>query len=361
MAKYCTKCGRKLEDGEVCNCTSQNTGATPNTAGNQQAAQGAQQTYQNAQQSYQQNQQTYQNAQQSYQQSQQTYQQNQQAFQNGQQTYQQNQQAFQSGQQAYQQNQQAFQNGQQAYQQNQQTYQNGQQFYQQNQQGGPTKEAEWINRQKNAFVSGTKNMFSEILPILKSPVGRIRQISASANGKVGIQLIVSKAVIFLLVVIIALLMIANKINEASYGFVEADIPYFSFIFVTLILTAGIDFLEAVILKALSGAFGGITNVNTMFNVIGARCIFDVFILVITVILGLMAWEIAFVAFSLLSPISLYIQFSAYQGCVNMKEDKKPYAYFIAKVCMSIISALVVYLIIRTSLNAAMDSILGGMF
>ena len=41
MAKYCTKCGRKLEEGEVCNCTSQNAGSTQNTG--QQAAQGQQQ------------------------------------------------------------------------------------------------------------------------------------------------------------------------------------------------------------------------------------------------------------------------------------------------------------------------------
>ena len=148
MAKYCTQCGRKLEDGEVCTCTSQNN----NAAGASRTSPGGQQQYQQTQQ--------------------------------------------------------------------------------QGQTGGYTKEAEWINKQKDAFVSGTKSMFSEILPILKSPVSRVRKISSSGNAATGIQLIIAKAVIFLVVIIIALFVTAHRINEASYGFIEADIPYFQVIILT---------------------------------------------------------------------------------------------------------------------------------
>ncbi len=307
MAKYCTQCGRKLEDGEVCTCTSQNN----NAAGASQTSPGGQQQYQQTQQQYQQQ------AQQQYQQ--------------------------------------------QAQQQYQQTQQQYQQTQQQGQTGGYTKEAEWINKQKDAFVSGTKSMFSEILPILKSPVSRVRKISSSGNAATGIQLIIAKAVIFLVVVIIALFVTAHRINEASYGFIEADMPYFQVIILTLLLTAGIDFLEAVILKALTGAFNGVTNTNTMINLIGARGIFDTFIFLIVIILGLMAWEIALAALALLSPISVYIQFASYQGCVNMAEDKKPYAYFLAKLCMGIISFLLVYLLIRSSIGSLISSISGGLW
>ena len=303
MAKYCTQCGRKLEDGEVCTCTSQNNSA----AGASQASPGGQQQYQ----------QTQQQAQQQYQQ--------------------------------------------QAQQQYQQTQQQYQQTQQQGQTGGYTKEAEWINKQKDAFVSGTKSMFSEILPLLKSPVSRVRTISSSGNAATGIQLIIAKAVIFLVVIIIALFVTAHRINEASYGFIEADMPYFQVIILTLLLTAGIDFLEAVILKALTGAFNGVTNTNTMINLIGARGIFDTFVFLIVIILGLMAWEIALAALALLSPISVYIQFASYQGCVNMAEDKKPYAYFLAKLCMGIISFLVVYLLIRSSIGSLISSISGGLW
>ena len=138
-------------------------------------------------------------------------------------------------------------------------------------------------------------------------------------------------------------------------------PYFQLILVTLILTLGIDFLEALILKVITGAFNGITNTNTMINVIGARAIYDTFLLLIFVILGMLSWQIAFVVLALLLPISVYIQFASYQGCVRMAEDKKPYAYFVAKLCMSIISFLIVYIIVNTSLESMMNSMLNSIF
>lgn len=355
MSKYCTQCGRKLEDGEVCTCTSQNADAASNvnvsstqTAGPQQTAD----TPQNEQQYNQQYSRQYQQAQQSSQQ----YQQSGQQYQQTQQSSQQYQQAQQSGQQ-YQQSSQQYQQ----YQQYQQAQQYNQQYQQDGQPGGYTKEAEWINRQKNAIVSGTKSMFSEIGPILKAPVSRVRQISSSGSANVGIQLIAAKTVVFLIVVIIALLMLSNQVHSMSYGLIEANMPYFQLILVTLILTLGIDFLEALILKVITGAFNGITNTNTMINVIGARAIYDTFLLLIFVILGMLSWQIAFVVLALLLPISVYIQFASYQGCVRMAEDKKPYAYFVAKLCMSIISFLIVYIIVNTSLESMMNSMLNSIF
>ena len=365
MSKYCTQCGRKLEDGEVCTCTSQNADAASNvnvsstqTAGPQQTAD----TPQNEQQYNQQYSQQYQQAQQSGQQYQQT-QQSSQQYQQAQQSSQQYQQAQQYNQQ-YQQTQQSgqqYQQTQQSSQQYQQAQQYNQQYQQDDQPGGYTKEAEWINRQKNAIVSGTKSMFSEIGPILKAPVSRVRQISSSGSANVGIQLIAAKTVVFLIVVIIALLMLSNQVHSMSYGLIEANMPYFQLILVTLILTLGIDFLEALILKVITGAFNGITNTNTMINVIGARAIYDTFLLLIFVILGMLSWQIAFVVLALLLPISVYIQFASYQGCVRMAEDKKPYAYFVAKLCMSIISFLIVYIIVNTSLESMMNSMLNSIF
>ena len=272
MAKYCTQCGRKLEDSEVCNCTSQNAGnvETPDSAHMPGEAQ-----------------------------------------------------------------------------------QDGRQ----DQPGGYTKEAEWVNRQKNAIVSGTKSMFSEILLILKSPVSRVRQISASNSATVGTKLIIAKAVVFLIVVVAALLMTANQVNAVSYGLLTADMPYFQVIIITLILTLGSDFLESVILKTITGAFNGVTTTNTMINVIGARAVFDTFMLLIFVILGLMAGEVALGSFVLLSPLIVYIQFASYQGCVRMNEDKKAYVYFVAKLCMSTITFLIIYLMARTFVDSLAGSII----
>ena len=55
MARFCTKCGRPLKEGEVCNCTAQNAGGAQN-AGVSQGQPGGRQNYQQGQQYYQQGQ-----------------------------------------------------------------------------------------------------------------------------------------------------------------------------------------------------------------------------------------------------------------------------------------------------------------
>ena len=208
MARFCTKCGRPLKEGEVCNCTAQNAGGAQN-AGASQGQPGGRQNYQQGQPGGRQNYQQGQPGGQQY------YQQGQSG---GQQYYQQGQPG---GQQYYQQGQPG---GQQYYQQGQpggqQYYQQGQPGGQQNYQQGPTKEMEWLNKRKDEFVSGTKNMFSEIIPILKAPVSRIRELSASNSAAVGIEFIVAKTVVFLVVVLIAMAIIAGKIESASHGYAE---------------------------------------------------------------------------------------------------------------------------------------------
>ena len=48
MARFCTKCGRPLKEGEVCNCTAQNAGGAQN-AGASQGQPGGRQNYQQGQ------------------------------------------------------------------------------------------------------------------------------------------------------------------------------------------------------------------------------------------------------------------------------------------------------------------------
>lgn len=51
-----------------------------------------------------------------------------------------------------------------------------------------------------------------------------------------------------------------------------------------------------------------------------------------------------------------MELAIYQGTVvQMDENKKPYAFFLAKLCMMIILAIVAYLLVRS----AMDSVVGS--
>ena len=309
MARFCTKCGRPLQEGEVCNCTAQNAG------GAQQSQAGGQQYRQQRQP---------------------------------------------GGQQYYQQGQPG---GQQYYQQGRpggQQYQ--QQYQQQGQQGGMTKEAEWLNRQKDVIMSGTKSMFSEIGPIIKSPVSRVKELAASNNAMIGIQFIVAKTIIALIMILIYLAVMQGKLDDLG-GVV--DMPWFKAIMTTLFLTAGVDFLEAYFLKIFTGVFNGNTNYNAMLTVIGARAIYDTIILVLVIFLMLLSMKVGIGFNMLFSPIIVFVQFAAYRSCVRLDENKKPYAYFIAKICISIVGALIVYMMFKETIDLflgafdAMESVLNG--
>lgn len=225
-----------------------------------------------------------------------------------------------------------------------------------------TKEAEWLNRQKDVIMSGTKSMFSEIGPIIKSPVSRVKELAASNNAMIGIQFIVAKTIIALIMILIYLAVMQGKLDDLG-GVV--DMPWFKAIMTTLFLTAGVDFLEAYFLKIFTGVFNGNTNYNAMLIVIGARAIYDTIILVLVIFLMLLSMKVGIGFNMLFSPIIVFVQFAAYRSCVRLDENKKPYAYFIAKICISIVGALIVYMMFKETIDLflgafdAMESVLNG--
>lgn len=222
--------------------------------------------------------------------------------------------------------------------------------------GGRGIDSEWINKQKQVFVSGTKSALGEILPILRQPVSRVREVSLAGNGRLGKELIIGKAVIFMVVALAALMILSGRIDDMGYGFVEVEMPYLQVMLAVLVLTAGVDFVEAFILKAISGAFGGVTSNNAMMNVVGARGIFDTLIMLVSVIVGLMAIEMAYLVLVVLISLSSIMELAIYQGTVvQMDENKKPYAFFLAKLCLMVIVFIVTYLLVRS----AMDSVVGS--
>lgn len=212
-----------------------------------------------------------------------------------------------------------------------------------------TKEAEWLYEKKNAVVSGTKNMFAEIIPVLRAPVTKMRQISADNNSAIGIEFIVSKTVMML----IAILILLNKLSSAASGYVE--IPYFKIILLTILFTAGVDFLEALLLKTLTGLGNGVTSYSAMITIVGTRALYEALIIIIAGILCVISISAGIIVFVICAFLLPYIQYSGYQAVVRHSEDKKPYIFFIGKVVMLVI----VYIILNLLMSDLMLSISSG--
>lgn len=289
MARFCTKCGKRLEEGEVCTCTQQAPQQAPQVPPQQQQV-PPQQVYQQQPQ---------------YQQPQ------------------------------YQQQQ--FQ---------QQQYQ--QQQYQQAPQGaGRTKEAEWFNQKSTQVAGEMKNMFSAILPILKKPVSETQKIASQNTMAVGLEFMGMKAVVILIMLLIGIAKF--KSGFGPYGSM-IKVPYVKLIFILLILTIGMDALEAALMKVFSGVLNGTTTMEAMFTSVGARALYDTIIAVVVGILFLISYTFAFVVYAGTSIILPYVQYGSYRAVVQGDEDKKVYGFFIAKLCVAAIIGIIIFFFIPEMLG-----------
>ena len=107
-------------------------------------------------------------------------------------------------------------------------------------------------------------MFSEILPILKAPVTRVKAIADSNNPAVGIEFIATKMVVCLIFLLIVLLKIRGAVSGYS-SYLNIKIPYFKSILCVILATAGIDVIDAVFLKVITALLWGKSTLSGIYR------------------------------------------------------------------------------------------------
>lgn len=340
---FCTKCGRKLEEGEICTC--QQPKSVPKmqpqvkveTQQPEKQRQAAPQQGKPVQQSvnshqYQQN--TGYQQRQSYQQNV-NYQQKQQYSQNM--NYQQSQQ----------------------YQQNMNT-----------QHGNirDSKEAEWAKEKGAAALGNVKIFLGTAGSVLKKPVSEAVRMSDDSTGKSGLHFITVKAIFTTIVVLILSMVTAGKIASASNGyfsFFDIKMPYFTLIVLSLIATIGFDMIKVGVMTMMTKAFGGSAAPKAMYSVVGVQAVFDLLIIAVICVLMLISPSIAMtVAFTLglvyaigLTP---FVGYASYSAVTNMDKDKRVYAFWIINVLLVIV-ALVICLLVGVGVVEKIESIVNSSY
>ena len=339
MAKFCTQCGRRLEEGEVCNCTqeAQSAEQKQSTTHNQSTAAPGVAGWQQSGDQHQSSAYTnYQGGQQSQsagprQQSQGT-------------NYQQyGQPQYNQGVGGNQQYNQGMNSGQQ--------YRQGMNNGQQSQWAGMN--SQQMKQMGAQAMVGAQNMFREVLPILKRPVTETRRIAAGNSPLVGLELIGLKALVILIIVLIA----ASRISGAANGLIQ--MPYFKLVILVLLLTLGVDALEAVLLNVFAGMFKGSANINAMFCVVGSRALYDGIIAIVAGILApffLTGSVFVLVFGSLILP---YVQYGAYRAVAQGDDDRRVYAFFLVKVISSLVLYIILYMMAADMLTSMLGSAMSG--
>lgn len=366
---FCTKCGRKLEEGEICTCQQLKSAPKmqPQVKVETQSVQREQpevrksvelQKNQSASQQTQQPEKQRQAAPQQgkpVQQSVNSHQYQQNTGYQQRQSYQQNV--------NYQQKQQYSQN---------MNYQQSQQYQQNmNTQHGnirDSKEAEWAKEKGAAALGNVKIFLGAASSVLKKPVSEAVRMSDDSTGKSGLHFITVKAIFTTIVVLILSMVTAGKIASASNGyfsFFDIKMPYFTLIVLSLIATIGFDMVKVGIMTMMTKAFGGSATPKAMYSVVGVQAVFDLLITAAICVLMLISPSIAMtVAFTLglvyaigLTP---FVGYASYSAVTNMDKDKRVYAFWIINVLL-IIVALVICLLVGVGVVEKIESIVNSSY
>ena len=203
-----------------------------------------------------------------------------------------------------------------------------------------TKDAEWAKEKGTQAADTIKDILKQMLQIIKRPVTKTAEMAANNSMSEGLRLLITKAVVFVVIICI----IINRINSRLDGWTDIKIPYLSLIILTVIMTLGVDWIELLLLKAFSRLFKGNSSANAMYSVVGTRAVYELTVFVITAILGIVSQTAAMFVGGISLLLIVYIEAASYRVAVDMNEDKKVFAFFVAKVCTLIITVLLLLLI-----------------
>ena len=120
------------------------------------------------------------------------------------------------------------------------------------------------------------------------------------------------------------------------------------------MTLGIDWIEALLLKAVTGLFKGVSTSNAMYTVVGTRTVYEVMTLIVTAVLWICSESIAMFVGGALLLLTVYVEAASYRAAVDMNEDKKAFAFFIAKLCMFIVAVILILLIGKDMISSLSD-------
>ena len=366
---FCTKCGRKLEEGEICTCQQLKSAPKmqPQVKVETQSVQREQpevrksvelQKNQSASQQTQQPEKQRQAAPQQgkpVQQSVNSHQYQQNTGYQQRQSYQQNV--------NYQQKQQYSQN---------MNYQQSQQYQQNmNTQHGnirDSKEAEWAKEKGAAALGNVKIFLGAAGSVLKKPVSEAVRMSDDSTGKSGLHFITVKAIFTTVVVLILSMVTAGKIASASNGyfsFFDIKMPYFTLIVLSLIATIGFDMVKVGIMTMMTKAFGGSAAPKAMYSVVGVQAVFDLLITAVICVLMIISPSIAMtVAFTLglvyVIGLTPFVGYASYTAVTNMDKDKSVYAFWII-IILLVIVALVICLLVGVGVVEKIESIVNSSY
>ncbi|MGI6007384.1 MAG: hypothetical protein ACOX8E_07840 [Ruminococcus sp.] len=199
--------------------------------------------------------------------------------------------------------------------------------------------SQWFQEKTGRFVKNTKNMFAEIPPLITRPDTTMKRLCDSNSNVMGLEMVGLKAVVCLLIS----LFLVSRIRSMMGGFF--DFPVFRMIIFILILTVGFAYMQAAIFKGTVTLFKGDTTIHKMMTAVGFGAFVDSVMLLLTALFIMSFPKFAIVLLCILSLISFCFYLRGYEHAVKMQSDRKVYCFIVAQVLTVAAIALVLYIVL----------------
>lgn len=201
-----------------------------------------------------------------------------------------------------------------------------------------TKEAMWINQKSAQVISGAKNMFQEIIPILKNPVTKTTKIAETKSVAIGMEFVIAKMVLAILVTLIVVL----KVDDFAGWFVE--LPYLKIFFAVIVFSLGVDAFWAWFCNMVSRAFNVHTTYSEMITWVGTKALYDSIGMIFVALGVLISVKAALFIMACMMIVVPFVEFACFRSIVKCTEDKKLYIFMVAKIVFFIIILIIFALI-----------------
>lgn len=268
-------------------------------------------------------------------------------------------------------------------------WQNGQQW-----QNGPQwqngNQSQWFNDKKDKIVRNAKNLFAEIVPLIKKPDSTLRELAKSNNSIISLQMIGLRVVMMILMILMFAwkFSLPAKIKDEMGDYAEMfAFPTFKLILVSILLIVAGAYLLAALLKAFSGKMNQVPTLNQTLLTSGVSSLIKFFAAIVDTLVFLICFpslgglaesgsmsalasagerlKAGIWIFALfhgaVAIVTTVFEFKSYQASVNGDEDKKMYTYILAKAIVSLIIVLVAYFILKGMVSDGFSQLVEEMF
>lgn len=268
-------------------------------------------------------------------------------------------------------------------------WQNGQQW-----QNGPQwqngNQSQWFNDKKDKIVRNAKNLFAEIVPLIKKPDSTLRELAKSNNSIISLQMIGLRVVMMILMILMFAwkFSLPAKLKDEMGDYAEMfAFPTFKLILVSILLIVAGAYLLAALLKAFSGKMNQVPTLNQTLLTSGVSSLIKFFAAIVDTLVFLICFpslgglaesgsmsalasagerlKAGIWIFALfhgaVAIVTTVFEFKSYQVSVNGDEDKKMYTYILAKAIASLIIVLVAYFILKGMVSDGFSQLVEEMF